>query len=254
MQSSPGRLHDGKTALLLSGSFGLAACATVPTLLPGLPPEARRLPLPLPAFCLLLGLQLTAFYGLLAFVGLRLARRAGVQPSPQMDFLFGHAARPAPLWWAIATGTGLACGLLIVLAVEAIKRAAPHSLPTTLHPPSLLAGLTASTAGSLGEEILCRLFVLSLILWLLPASSARVPAAIAASALAFGALHAPAFAMLAGGLFQAPALGWLWVLGLNGALGIVFGLAYLRGGIGCAIVSHFATDLVWHVGTQLAAS
>jgi hypothetical protein len=44
-----------------------------------------------------------------------------------------------------------------------------------------------------------------------------------------------------------PAIAWAWLIGLNGLLGLAFGLVFLKWGIGAAIVAHFATDLVWHV-------
>lgn len=75
----------------------------------------------------------------------------------------------------------------------------PGTLLETLHPPAITAGLLAGTAGSLGEEILFRLFALSLLLRLLPEGWTGTAAAIGISALAFGAAHAPAFGFLFGG-------------------------------------------------------
>ena len=254
MTSPSSRLHDGLAALALSGSFGLAAAATVPAVLSALPAEARQLPLPLPVFAAVLAMQLTLFYGLLGWAGLRLARASGLEPTPAIGAVKGRVCGPVLVKWLIAATAGLTSGALLVAAVAVIKHFAPGTLPTMLHPPGAAAALLASLAGSIGEEILCRLFLLSLLVWTLPKSQAGLVAAIAISAVAFGALHAPGFVMLAGGLDQMSPLGWLWVIGLNGALGVVFGCAYLRGGIGCAIVAHFATDLVWHVASAIAAN
>jgi hypothetical protein len=44
---------------------------------------------------------------------------------------------------------------------------------------------------------------------------------------------------------------WVWLLALNGLLGITFGVVFLRWGIGCAMLTHFATDVVWHAASQL---
>jgi hypothetical protein len=38
---------------------------------------------------------------------------------------------------------------------------------------------------------------------------------------------------------------------LNGMLGVVFGVVYLRHGIFCAVLAHFGTDVIWHTASQL---
>jgi hypothetical protein len=40
---------------------------------------------------------------------------------------------------------------------------------------------------------------------------------------------------------------------LNAAVGVACGALYLRDGIGAAILAHFATGLVWHVGSAALA-
>jgi len=154
------------------------------------------------------------------------------------------------LWDGVCAG--LVCGSLLVLFVTVIQRVFPGTLPRTLHPPGFVAALVASLAGSLGEEILFRLFALSLLLRLLPAGRAGTIVAVGVSSLAFGAAHAPAFVMLFGGVGETPALAWAWLIGLNGLCGVIYGVTYLRRGIYAAIAAHFATDLVWHAVGQLA--
>jgi hypothetical protein len=243
---------DAKSAFLLSSCFALAAAATVPAMLPSLPEDARQLPLQLPAFCAALAVQMTLLYGVLGLAGLRLARSQGREPAPLLTAWWqNRSARWQPLGWAFVVGLG--GGVLLVGAVAAIQRLAPETLPSILHPPSPVAALLASTAGSIGEEILCRLFLLSLLLRVLPDRPVGIAAALVTSAALFGALHAPAFVMLFGGIEGVPPLAWAWVMGLNGPLGLAFGLLFLRYGIGAAIAAHFATDLIWHVATQLAA-
>jgi hypothetical protein len=238
---------DLKTAALLSGAFAALAAATVPLLLPALPPEARDLPLPVPAFCAVLAVQALVIYGLFALAGLRMARRRGLDPAPLLTAVWegrrpGAVARPL----AMAAGAGLGCGLLLVAAVASIQRLAPGTLPKVLHPPSFGAALLAGAAASIGEEILCRLFLLGVLLGVLPATRAGTASAIGLSALAFGALHAPAWVFLFGGPTGVPAASWIWLIGLNGLAGAVYAGLYLRLGIGAAIAGHFGTDLVWH--------
>jgi hypothetical protein len=241
-----------KSALVLSGAFAAAAAAAVPLLLPLLPPEARTLPLPLPAFCAALAVQLVVAYGLLGFAGLRLARGCGFEPAPYLTAIWDRqSSRPGGSRAGVAFAVGLGCGTFLVVAVGVIQRLLPETLPKTLHPPGIGAALLASMAGSLGEEILFRLFALSCLLRLSPAGRAGTAAAVGVSALAFAAAHAPAMAFLFGGWQDVPPPAWVWLLGLNGLLGVTFGAVFLRYGIVCAILAHFGTDLVWHVASQL---
>lgn len=243
---------DLKTAGLLAGAFAALGAATVPLLLPMAPPGARELPLPVPLFSLALALQVLVIYGLLALAGLRLARRRGLEPAPLLSALWiGRRPGPVVRPLAIALGIGLACGLFLVATIALIQRLAPRTLPQILHPPSFGAALLASAAASIGEEILCRLFLLSVLLRILPASRAGVAAAIGLSALAFGALHAPGWVFLFGGLRSVPPASWIWLIGLNGLVGTAFALLYLRFGIGGAVAGHFGTDLVWHALSRL---
>ena len=166
---------DLKTAGLLAGAFAALGAATVPLLLPMAPPEARELPLPVPLFSLALALQVLVVYGLLALAGLRLARRRGLEPAPLLSALWiGRRPGPVVRPFAIALGIGLACGLFLVAAIALVQRLAPRTLPPVLHPPSFGAALLAGAAASIGEEILCRRFLLSVLLRILPASRAGV--------------------------------------------------------------------------------
>ena len=248
----PTRLDDLKTALLLSGCFGAMASVTVPVMLPHLPPEARQLSLPLPVFSAILLIQATIIYGLFGFLGLRLARASGIEPSPFFSALWTGRALPA-LQLGYPLLIGLAAGIALVGSVTLIRLLAPTTLPETLHPPSPLAALLASASGSVGEEILCRLLVLSGLLWCLPKTWHGKAIAVLVSALLFGALHAPACIFLFGGIGRVPPLAWCWLISLNGMLGVAFGMVYVRWGIGAATIAHFGADLVWHVATQVAS-
>src|SRR5262245_22963729 len=143
------RVDDLKSALVLSIAFAMAAAAAVPLLLPSLPPEARSLPLPLPLFCTLLAVQLVVVYGLLGFVGLRLARTRGFEPAPCLTAIWNPQSNRG-VWRraGAAFAIGLGCGALLVAAVAAIKRFLPGTLPGRLQPPGGAVPLSAGAAGS----------------------------------------------------------------------------------------------------------
>jgi membrane protease YdiL (CAAX protease family) len=250
-------VNDLKTAAVLAGSAGLLGAVTVPFLLPSIfelvPEEQRTLPLPLPVFCVILAIQFLVIYGLFALAGLRLARARGREPAPLLSAIW---ARRRPDGFGLpaagAFGTGLVCGLGLVGAIALIKRALPQTLPDVLHPSSFWGALLASATASFGEEILCRLFLLSALLRILPASRTSTVIAVAVSSLLFAVLHAPAAVFLFGGLDQVPPLTWVWMISLNAFVGVACAVWYLRIGIGGAILVHFGTDLVWHVLSQLS--
>jgi membrane protease YdiL (CAAX protease family) len=243
--------RDAQIAFTLSASFGIAAATSVPLLIDSLPSGARDLPLPIAAFSLMLGIQLTVLYGLIALGGLRLARRRGIEPTPFLNGL--ERTSDAVRRHVVAFSAGLVLGILLVASVAAIQRLAPGTLPQLLHPPSVGSAIAASIAGSIGEEILFRLFLLSLLLWLLPRRGWVTWLSVVISSLAFSAAHAPGLVFLYGGLTNVPFISWGWIIGLNGLLGAAFAVAYLRAGIVAAILAHFGTDLVWHVASQVFA-
>jgi hypothetical protein len=156
-------VDDLKSALMLSLSFAVTAAATVPLLLPSLPPEARKLPLPIPLFSIVLAVQMTLVYGLAGLGGMRLARSIGLEPAPLLTALSAGKAPDAPRrGFGSALAMGLSCGAGLVVCVAIIQLLFPATLPTSLHPPGLTAALLASTAASFGEEILFRLLLVSL--------------------------------------------------------------------------------------------
>jgi hypothetical protein len=247
--------NDAKSSIVLSASFALAAVFTVPLLLPSLPEEARKLPLPLWAFCFVLAVQLTVVYGLLALAGCRLSRRAGREPVPALTALWTWTnCYPSRHQIGAAASTGLACGVFLVAVIGVIKHLLPNTLPKTVHPPGIAAALAASSAGAIGEEILFRLFALSVLLRVIPSGKVGVSVAVAVSAAAYGIAHAPGFVFLFGGLNNVPFASWIWLMGLNGLCGVTFAIVYLRSGIECAILTHLATDVVWHAASQTLAS
>jgi membrane protease YdiL (CAAX protease family) len=250
-------VNDLRTAAVLGGAVGLLGAAAVPFLLPSIfelvPPDQRTLPLPLPLFCLVLAVQCLVVYGLLALAGLRLARARNREPAPLLSAVWAKQ-RPDRFGWSAgwAFGTGLLCGLGLVGAIALIKRALPQTLPDVLHPSSFWGALLASAAASVGEEILCRLFLLSALLRILPRSGAGAVIAVAGSSLLFGALHAPAAVFVFGGFEKVPPLFWVWMISLNALIGVACAVWYLRTGVGGAILVHFGADLVWHVLSQLS--
>ena len=243
---------DLRTGVVLSAAYGASGAVAAMTLLPSITQQVQWTPpLPMPLFVALLAVQLTVVYGLLGWAGARMARRRGVEPAPTLTGLWRGAGLRVR-WRGMGAGVvgGLGCGAALVVLVKIIKSVLPGTLPATMHPPDAASALAASTAASFGEEILCRLFVLSAVLRLMPAGArGGREGAIAISSVVFGVFHLPGMVALFGGLVGVPPLAWVWFIVLNAMVGAVFGDTYLRYGIGAAIAAHWFCDLVWHVGS-----
>jgi hypothetical protein len=115
-----------------------------------------------------------------------------------------------------------------------------------------LQGLLASFYGGIDEEILLRLFLMSLLAWLgkfishtaegKPTSGVLWSANILAAVL-FGLGHLPATAAI----MTITPLVIVRAIVLNGLLGVGFGYFYTKYGLESAILSHFSADIILHV-------
>ncbi len=118
--------------------------------------------------------------------------------------------------------------------------------------PAAWKGMLASFYGGINEEILLRLFLMSLLAWLgtfirktsdgKPTHAVLWTANILAAVL-FGLGHLPATALL----LPLTPLVILRALVLNGIAGVAFGYLYSKHGLESAMLSHFTTDIVLHV-------
>lgn len=227
--------------------------------------QDAELPMPLYLLLPLQWAQSVILYGIIAALGLIIARRIGLG----LPFLESWlAGRPD---WALvrrflipAIVVGVLAGGAIVLLdytvfgprLAAELAALGQSEQPTLGAPAW-QGFLASFYGGITEEILLRLFVLSLVAWIggfvnrtatgRPGLTALWIANIVAAVL-FGLGHLPATA--AAGL-PLDALVITRAIVLNGIGGLAFGWFYWTYGLEAAMVSHFSADIVLHVITPL---
>jgi membrane protease YdiL (CAAX protease family) len=143
--------------------------------------------------------------------------------------------------------------------VEAELESVGYTPPETLHPPAW-QGLLASFFGGVTEEIMVRLFLLTLLAWLgslvgrdeegRPTLAVLWIATVLA-ALAFGAGHLPGL-VDAGLPSPLPPLLVTRTILLNALVGVVFGWLYWSRGLESAMLAHFSADIVLHVLSVLA--
>lgn len=150
---------------------------------------------------------------------------------------------------APAAGVGLCTGLFLWGLRVATVDALPPELPGLGH-RGAVGGLLVSISAAIGEEVWLRLGVMTIVAWILARvtgqhelTSRIAWAAIAISAVAFGAIHLPQLATAGAATLVGVAATMLG----NLLVGIVCGWFFWRHGIISAIAAHFAIDLVLHV-------
>jgi membrane protease YdiL (CAAX protease family) len=219
------------------------------------------LPLSLPVLIALQVVQSAVLFGVLIVVGLFLASRIGLG-TPILDSITKGESISDKLRANLPVSiiTGVIASLLIVgletavfqpaLIQELGPSAEALNLQTTS--PAAWKGFLASFYGGIVEEVLLRLFVMSLFAWLgsfisktpegKPTSAVFWIANILAAIL-FGLGHLPATATL----LPLTPLVIMRAVVLNGLAGVAFGYLYWKRGLESAMISHFSADIVLHV-------
>jgi membrane protease YdiL (CAAX protease family) len=139
-------------------------------------------------------------------------------------------------------------GVVIVLADKAFGQYIPQ-LTVTNSKIAVWKTLLASLYGGIVEEILMRLFLVSLLAWLLGKifrstevvkNNLIMWTAIILAAILFGLGHLPITASIT----QITPIVLVRAIVLNGIGGLVFGWLYWKKGLEHAIVAHFSADIV----------
>ena len=193
-------------------------------------------------------------------LGLLIARQVGLGAPLVAGLLAGkNVSAQALAMLAPALILGIAsAAVLLVLEITVFWPRLPQAMREHFPIPALWKRLLASFYGAIDEEILLRLFLLSLLAWLIgfawhlpggrPTDGAFWLANIIAAVI-FGLGHLPATAAL---VKLTPLLIGRAVL-LNGIVGIVTGYLFVRYGLEAAMLAHFAADLVLHgIGDSIA--
>ncbi|AFH59399.1 CPBP family intramembrane glutamic endopeptidase [Paenibacillus caseinilyticus] len=240
--------------LTLLGTIGAAAILPYQlALLGGKLPDTGGLPLPA---ALALGVvQQAVLLFILTAAALKLQERT-LLDLPHLRAWVSRTPQPpvSRSWMAIGiAGSLIGCLLIALLDAYVFTPAIEAPQADPIPRPAWWQGLLSMFYGGITEELLLRLFAMTLIVWLLSKitgrTGARIPSgyfwcAILLSTLLFGIGHLPAAAGLYGAL---NAVIVARILILNGLLGIWFGYLYWKKGLEYAMVSHMSADLCLHV-------
>jgi membrane protease YdiL (CAAX protease family) len=215
------------------------------------------LPIPLTVLVAIQMVQNAVLVAIAVGLGLLLAGRIGLG-APLLEARLAGEAVSQRLRALLAPSVlaGAAAGVAII-ALELLVFAPriPQALSITEQPPAW-QGLLASFYGGITEELFLRLFLMSLLAWLLglvwressgrPTTGAFWTANLVAAIL-FGLGHLPATAALV----PLTAIVVIRAVLLNGLAGVVFGHLYWTRGLEAAMLAHFSADIVLHVLTPL---
>lgn len=205
-----------------------------------------QLPAPLPVMALVTGGIILVAYGGLGLIGLLLSRQIGL---PEIwDAAVTNRQR-----FLIPALAGAGVG--VVLVVADLLFAPFNDIGRFTHPPFPTSIVAAITAG-IGEELIFRLFFISLWTWLIGRVILRgrwqtqVYWVVSVfSALAFAMGHLPAVMYLFGWteMSQIPSILLAEIILLNGLLAMVAAYLLKKYGFLGAVGVHLWADVVWHV-------
>jgi len=240
----------------------LASIAVLPYVLElqGSAIETMDLPISLPALIAVQIVQGAVLFAIIIFAGMLFAGRVGLG-TPILDSVARSesVSDKVRAILPLSVGLGVVASLLIIgmdliLQPALLKEIGDSANALNLQnaQPAVWKGFLASFYGGIAEEILLRLFVMSLFAWLggfvsksqegKPTSAVFWGANIIAAIL-FGLGHLPATAML---IPLTPLVITRAIL-LNGIGGVIFGWLYWKRGLESAMVAHFSADIVLHV-------
>ncbi|HEY9634797.1 MAG TPA: CPBP family intramembrane glutamic endopeptidase [Coleofasciculaceae cyanobacterium] len=217
-----------------------------------LTPSLAKLPVPLPVLAMASVLQTGLILIVLSWIGLRLGHSIGLDTPFARAWVYRQPVpKPSKPALKSALGVGLIGGIVLIgLSLAFQPWMPPTATPTTLK-IDLWKRLLASFYGGITEELLLRLFGMTVIAWLLwklwqgrkPQPTAAIfRFAIVAAAILFGVGHLPA----AASIWPLTSIVIVRTIVLNALLGIPFGWLYWRWGLEYAMLAHFCADLVLH--------
>lgn len=249
--SSAAPSPSGRLALWWAVAGALASAGAVPYALALNPSLAARIPMPLPAFLAVQFMQGFVLLLLLSWAGLRLGRTVGLGSPLAGAFVYREPMPPAPMrTWVLTCVAGSVTALALVVLDKAFQPFMPP-MPG-LASVDLWKRMLACFYGGIAEELICRLFLMTLLVWALHKLAGKSGSApttwmiwtgIVGATVVFGLGHLPA----AAGIWELTPVVVARTVLLNALVGIPFGVLYWRKGLEHAMVAHFCADIVAHV-------
>jgi len=230
--------------LFVAGLFGVIA--VFPFLLTMQADVLNDISLPLSVVLFISTIQSAVLIALSIFFGLFLGKKIGLGAPLISDWLAGKEIKEK-LKQVLKNGLLLgALGGISIIAFDYLFSFLIEHIPAVGAP--LWQGFLGSFYGGIVEEILMRLFLVTLLVWAMSKisgsldspSSFSVWTAIIIVSIVFGIGHLPATAVLV----PITPLIIVRAILLNGIGGMIFGWLYWKKGLLAAMIAHFTTDIV----------
>ncbi len=214
---------------------------------------APRPSIPLPILVLIGVVQNLCLLALFVFLGLKLGRTLSLG-APLLESWLGENQSAANWKGTLKSGllTGVGVGVVLLLIVLVLVPALPNLPFVTMARFATWKRVLACFYGGLYEEILSRLFLLTLFAWLLNRTWRKPTPQLSPSAfwianalvaLLFGLGHLPSASLV----MPITPLVVVVALLLNGIAALAFGFLYWKRGLEAAMVAHFTADFVLYV-------
>ncbi len=234
-----------------------AALTVIPIALEIVPIISSRVgpsPIPIPVVVLIGVAQNLALLALIVWLGLKLSRRLGLG-TPFLESWVMKPSGPTPeaastLKESLITGVVL--GMLLLIALLLLAPRLPNLPLLVVAKLPLWKRFLLCFYGGIYEELLTRMFLLSLFAWLIDRGWRKVVPSLSTgafwvanvlAALLFGLGHLPSASLF----MPITPLVVVAAIILNGIAGVGFGYLYRRRGLESAIVAHFTADFVIYV-------
>jgi membrane protease YdiL (CAAX protease family) len=205
-----------------------------------------------PVIFLLTIAQNLVLFSITVFFGLLLSKHIGIGLSILQGAMEGkNQTKELKSILVPSVGFGILTGILIVLLSLLFDRLIPELNNMGVSIPAWKAFL-ASFYGGIAEEVLLRLFLVSLFVWItfkIKKTSDGKPTnigillSIVLAAIVFGLGHLPATAQIT----SLTEIVVIRAILLNGVGGIIFGWLYWKKGLESAMIAHFSADIVLHI-------
>lgn len=210
----------------------------------------QNAPFSLPVLALLSFLQSATLLAIATSLGVFFARKVGFQfPVLEQVLLRSGSAIQWNDFLRLPLLLGIVTASVILFGDWLFKLAGVKLDAETITEIPIWKRFLASFYGGIGEEILMRLFLVSMLVWIfgkftrneaLLSRSGLVWSAIAGVSIIFGLGHLPATSVIT----DLTPLVITRAIVLNGIAGLVFGWLYWKRGLESAIIAQFAADMM----------
>lgn len=240
---------------LLFVATSLSAVASLPMAIELFARTLGELPppsIPMPVLIVIGAVQNLALILLMVGLGLQLGRKVNLGPKITEAWLAGSLTR-STFWSALRSGvlTGLGVGAILLPLILLLSSRFPNLPFVSAARIALWKRFLICFYGGVFEEILARLFLLSLFAWLINRSwrkpdrlsSTAFWTANLLAAVLFGLGHLPSTSLV----MPITPLVVVAALLLNGIAALPFGWLYRRHGLESAMFAHFTADFILYV-------